>query len=133
MSINPLALVGLDCPACGGTTECESECVCPTCWPDRHADSLENSLRQWAAFAPALAHMNEAGITWGWSTDFSRPTNHSVEILLGDNALVEVFNRAGKWGAEYCERNKRDNTWGVAYSASFMHPHEITDWVNKFR
>ncbi len=131
MTINPLALVGVDCPSCHGTTHCGEGCVCPSCWRD-HSDP-ENSLRQWGAFAPALAHMNDAGIAWGWSTDFSRPPLHSIEILLGDHSVVEVFNRAGKWGAEYCEFNKMDNAWEVTYAASFMHPHEITDWINKFR
>ena len=37
--VNPLALVGLDCPACQGAQFCEPECICPVCFPDRFMTS----------------------------------------------------------------------------------------------
>lgn len=131
--INPLALIGVDCPACQSYWYCEDGCVCPVCWPDRFATNQDDSLRQWFAFAPALAHMNTEGIKWDWCTSHAKPTVHSVEISIGDASLVEVFALNGQFHGEYCEYDKRDNFWNVKYTASFVHPHEITDWVNKFR
>jgi thiamine biosynthesis protein ThiC len=95
--------------------------------------SVEDSIRQWGEFAPALAHMNVEGIKWDWSTSAAKPTVHSVEVATKDRTLVEVFVRGGKFHAEYCEYDKHENFWNVTHTASFMHPHEITDWVNKFR
>jgi hypothetical protein len=131
--VNPLALVGLDCPACQGAQFCEPECICPVCFPDRFMTSVEDSVRQWGEFAPALACMNDSDIKWDWSTSYGKPTVHSVEVATSDTTLVEVFVRGGKFHAEYCEYDKRDNFWNVTRTASFMHPHEVTDWVNQFR
>jgi hypothetical protein len=131
--MNPLGVVGWACPDCKGWTRCNDDCICPACYKDRHADNFANSLGQWSAFAPMLHDLNDADIPWSWSTSLAQPTVHSVEITIGDNALVELFHRGSEFIAEFCEYNKRDNAWEVKYDTHDRQAYKITSWINEFR